>query len=112
MAPHRLRGLLEPVDLAEYLDKLELGFGQVCQLAEISRMQLDYWTEKARIPTKGRKHRIYGRDSVETVLLIKQARDQGLGLQAAIEAAARVKEQDPGDRHRGAPRAPEPAAPV
>ena len=109
MPPHRLGELLDPVDLAEHLDKLELGFGQVCQVAGISRMQLEYWTEKARIPTKGRKHRIYDRDSVETVLLIKQARDRGLGLRAAIEAARRLKEQGGALGDGDVPRVPESA---
>ncbi len=50
---------LEPVDLAAHLDKVELYLGQVCRLAGISKMQLDYWTNKAQIPTKGKKQRIY-----------------------------------------------------
>ena len=58
--------LLEPVDMAEHLDKIELYLGQVCAVAGISKMQLDYWTNKAQIPTKGKKQRIYdmrgGRD--------------------------------------------------
>ena len=78
---------LEPVDLAEHLDKVELYLGQVCQMAGISKMQLDYWTNKAQIPTKGRKQRIYDMEAVETVMLIKQAKDKGLNLGAAIEAA-------------------------
>ena len=69
--------LLEPVDLAEHLDKVELYLGQVCRLAGISKMQLDYWTNKAQIPTKGKKQRIYDMDAVETVMLIKQAQGQG-----------------------------------
>ena len=84
---------LEPVDLAEHLDKLELYLGQVCQLAGISKMQLDYWTNKAQIPTKGRKQRIYDIDAVETVMLIKQGKDKGLNLGAAIDAAHRFREQ-------------------
>src|SRR5712691_6711747 len=47
--------LLEPVELAEHLHKLELYLGQVCLIAGISKMQLDYWTNKAQIPTKGKK---------------------------------------------------------
>ena len=78
---------LEPINLAERLDKVELYLGQVCQIAGISKMQLDYWTNKAQIPTKGRKQRIYDRDALETVMLIKQAKDKGLNLGAAIEAA-------------------------
>jgi DNA-binding transcriptional MerR regulator len=50
-------------------------------------MQLDYWTTKADIPTKGNKQRIYDMESVEMVMLIKQAKDKGLNLGAAISAA-------------------------
>jgi DNA-binding transcriptional MerR regulator len=89
---------LEPINLAEHLDKVELYLGQVCQMAGISKMQLDYWTNKAQIPTKGRKQRIYDMDAVETVMLIKQAKDKGLNLGAAIDAARRFREQN-----RGAP---------
>src|SRR5688572_641979 len=83
--------LLEPIDLAEHLDKIELYLGQVCQIAGISKMQLDYWTVKAQIPTKGKKQRIYDIDALETVMLIKQAKDKGLNLGAAIEAARRFR---------------------
>ena len=85
--------ILEPVNLSEHLDKIELYLGQVCQIAGISKMQLDYWTNKAQIPTKGRKQRIYDMDAVETVMLIKQAKDKGLNLGAAIEAARRFRER-------------------
>ena len=83
---------LQPLNLADHLDKLELQLGQVCQIAGISKMQLDYWTNKAKIPTKGRKQRIYDVDGLETVMLIKQAKDKGLNLSAAIEAARAFKE--------------------
>ena len=53
-------------------------------------MQLDYWTNKAQIPTKGKKQRIYDMDAIETVMLIKQAKDKGLNLR----------------RHRGGPPLP------
>src|SRR5881396_2299260 len=79
--------LLEPIDMAEHLDKIELYLGQVCQIAGISKMQLDYWTNKAQIPTKGKKQRIYDMNALQTVMLIKQAKDKGLNLGAAIEAA-------------------------
>jgi DNA-binding transcriptional MerR regulator len=72
---------------------MELYLGQVCAIAGISKMQLDYWTNKARIPTKGKKQRIYDMDAVETVMLIKQARDKGLNLGAAIDAAQRFQAQ-------------------
>ena len=44
MAVSRQVDLLEPINLAEHLDKVELYLGQVCQIAGISKMQLDYWT--------------------------------------------------------------------
>ena len=84
--------VLEPIDLAEHLDKVELYLGQVCRIAGISKMQLDYWTNKAQIPTKGKKQRIYDMDALETVMLIKQAKDKGLNLGAAIEPPARFRE--------------------
>jgi DNA-binding transcriptional MerR regulator len=83
--------LLEPVDLSRRLRDLELTLGQTCLVAGVSKMQLDYWTTKAQIPTKGRKQRLYDMDAVETVMLIKQGKDKGLSLVAAIEAAARFK---------------------
>jgi DNA-binding transcriptional MerR regulator len=79
--------LLEPVSLADRLPQLELYLSQVCSVAGISKMQLDYWTTKAEIPTKGNKQRVYDMDAVETVMLIKQAKDKGLNLGAAIAAA-------------------------
>jgi DNA-binding transcriptional MerR regulator len=88
---------LEPVDLAEHLEKVELYLGQVCQIAGISKMQLDYWTNKAQIPTKGKKQRIYDIDALETVMLIKQAKDKGLNLGAAIDAARRFRAQQRAD---------------
>jgi DNA-binding transcriptional MerR regulator len=83
---------LKPLNIADHLDKLELQLGQVCRIAGITKMQLDYWTMKAQIPTKGRKQRIYDIDALETVMLIKQAKDKGLNLSAAIEAAHSFKE--------------------
>ena len=96
MAPSTQVDLLEPIDLAEHLDKIELYLGQVCQIAGISKMQLDYWTNKAQIPTKGKKQRIYDIDALETVMLIKQAKDKGLNLGAAIDAARRFREREQG----------------
>jgi hypothetical protein len=87
MAVTRHVDLLEPIDLAQHLGKVELYLGQVCQIAGISKMQLDYWTNKAQIPTKGKKQRIYDINALETVMLIKQAKDKGLNLGAAIDAA-------------------------
>jgi len=86
MAVTRHVDLLEPIDLSQHFGKVELYLGQVCQIAGISKMQLDYWTNKAQIPTKGKKQRIYDIHALETVMLIKQA-NKGLNLGAAIDAA-------------------------
>ncbi len=86
---------LEPVDVAAHIDRIELYLGQVCKLAGISKMQLDYWTNKAQIPTRGKKQRLYDMDAVETVMLIKQGKDKGLNLGAAIEAARRFRDERP-----------------
>jgi DNA-binding transcriptional MerR regulator len=102
MAYTKQLDLLEPIDLSEHLDKVELYLGQVCRLAGISKMQLDYWTNKAQIPTKGKKQRIYDMDAVETVMLIKQAKDKGLNLGAAIDAAHRFREQQAAEHAAGA----------
>jgi DNA-binding transcriptional MerR regulator len=83
--------LLEPVDLHGRLEHLELYLSQVCAVAGITKMQLDYWTTKAGIPTKGKKQRVYDMDAVEMVMLIKQAKDKGLNLGAAIAAAREFK---------------------
>ena len=83
--------ILEPIDFSDHLDKVELYLGQVCQIAGISKMQLDYWTNKAKIPTKGRKQRIYDLAALETVMLIEQGKDKGLNLGAAIDAARRFR---------------------
>jgi MerR family transcriptional regulator, global nitrogen regulator len=83
----RKSDLLDPVDISSRLDQLDLYLGQVCAVAGISKMQLDYWTTKAGIETRGRKQRTYDMRSVELVMLIKQAKDKGMTLAAAIEAA-------------------------
>ncbi|HEY4347609.1 MAG TPA: MerR family transcriptional regulator [Gaiellaceae bacterium] len=83
--------------MAAHVGRIELYLGQVCRLAGISKMQLDYWTSKAHIPTKGKKQRIYDMDAIELVMLIKQGKDKGMNLAEAIEAARRFREQA-GDR--------------
>jgi DNA-binding transcriptional MerR regulator len=94
MSPRHLdRFELDPVDVAARLDRIGLYLGQVCRLAGISKMQLDYWTNKAQIPTGGKKQRIYDLAAIETVLLIKQGRDKGLNLGDAIDAARRFRER-------------------
>ena len=72
-------------------------------------MQLDYWTNKAQIPTKGKKQRIYDIDALETVMLIKQAKDKGLNLGAAIDAARRFREHERAALHACRQRRPEPS---
>lgn len=91
MASSLPEDLLEPVDVGLRLKELELTLGQACLVAGVSKMQLDYWTTKAQIPTRGRKQRLYDMDAVETVMLIKQGKEKGLSLEAAIQAAARFK---------------------
>jgi DNA-binding transcriptional MerR regulator len=91
VASRRPEDLLEPVDMMRHLRKVELTLGQVCRVAGISRTQLDYWTTKARVSTKGKKQRLYDLDALEMVLLVKQGKDRGLSLQAAIEAAQRFR---------------------
>ena len=91
MASSLPEDLLEPVDVGLRLKELELTLGQACLVAGVSKMQLDYWTTKAQLPTRGRKQRLYDMDAVETVMLIKQGKEKGLSLEAAIQAAARFK---------------------
>src|SRR5689334_225155 len=73
MTISRQPDFLEPINLADHLGKVELYLGQVCQIAGISKMQLDYWTNKAQIPTKGKKQRIYDIDALETVMLDRKS---------------------------------------
>lgn len=82
---------LRPLDLSEHLDKLELTLGQVCRIAGITKMQLDYWTLRANIQTRGRKQRLYDAQALELVMLIKQAKDKGFNLASAIDAARDFK---------------------
>src|SRR3954471_12859184 len=71
----RQADLLEPVDLPSRLDQLDLYLGQVCTVAGISKMQLDYWTTKGGIETNGREQRTYDMRSVELVMRIKLAEE-------------------------------------
>jgi hypothetical protein len=79
--------LLEAVSVADRVGELQFTVGQVCRMAGITKMQLDYWTERGSIPTQGKKQRLYDAGSVETVMLIKQARDLGFDVNAAIAAS-------------------------
>lgn len=83
----RQSDLLEDVSVARCVVDLEFTVGQVCKIAGISKMQLDYWTARADIATLGKKQRLYDWHAVEFVMLIKQARDLGFDVNAAIAAA-------------------------
>ena len=79
--------LLEPVCVADHLDDVVFSVWQVCRLAGITKMQLNYWTDRAAIRTLGGKQRLYDLDAVRLLLLIKQGRDLGFGVPTAIIAA-------------------------
>jgi DNA-binding transcriptional MerR regulator len=79
--------LLNEVSLADRLADVEFTVGQVCRIAGITKMQLDYWTVRGAIPTRGKKQRLYDARACEVVMLIKQARDLGFDVNAAIAAA-------------------------
>ena len=81
--------LRDVVDLGAQLELLQLTVGQVCRVAGISKMKLDYWTIKARIPTEGRKQRLYGLEALRTILLIKRSLASGRTLAAAIAGLPR-----------------------
>jgi DNA-binding transcriptional MerR regulator len=91
----RQSDLLSAVSVADRVDELQFTVGQVCRIAGITKMQLDYWTERGNIPTHGRKQRLYDSRAAEMVMLIKQARDLGFDVNAAIAAAREfVQRQD------------------
>lgn len=82
-----LASLLSDIDWREHVGKIDFTPGQVCAIAGISRVKLDYWVERAGIATRGNKQRVFDASGVELLLLIKQGRDLGLGLGASIDAA-------------------------
>ena len=85
----QLPGVLRDVlELGARFEAIELTVGQVCRVAGISKMQLDYWTIKARIPTRGNKQRLYDLTSLRTILEIKRSLASGRTLAAAIAALA------------------------
>jgi DNA-binding transcriptional MerR regulator len=97
--------LLEAVSVADRVGELQFTVGQVCRMAGITKMQLDYWTERGSIPTQGKKQRLYDAASVETVMLIKQARDLGFDVNAAIAASKDFQARQVADVDRGRLRA-------
>jgi DNA-binding transcriptional MerR regulator len=95
--------LLHEVRLADRLADLEFTVGQVCRIADVTKMQLDYWTVRGAIATRGRKQRLYDARACETVMLIKQARDLGFDVSAAIAAARDFQaHREPGAGQTGA----------
>lgn len=78
--------LRDVIALDARLDDLQLTVGQVCRVAGISKMKLDYWTIKARIPTQGNKQRLYDLEALKTILLIKRSLASGHTLAAAVAA--------------------------
>ncbi len=100
----RQSDLLEDVSVADRVGELEFTVGQVCRIAGITKMQLDYWTVRGDIPTQGRKQRLYDSGAVETVMLIKQARDLGFDVNAAIAAAKEFQSERDGRRSADAVR--------
>jgi DNA-binding transcriptional MerR regulator len=97
--------LLEAVSVADRVGELQFTVGQVCRMAGITKMQLDYWTERGSIPTQGKKQRLYDAASVETVMLIKQARDLGFDVNAAIAASKDFQARQVSTKHQGRLRA-------
>lgn len=91
--------LRDVIALDARLDDLQLTVGQVCRVAGISKMKLDYWTIKARIPTQGNKQRLYDLEALKTILLIKRSLASGHTLAAAVAALP-----SPGVRSGGEPR--------
>src|SRR3954471_8216531 len=89
----RQSDLLSAVSVADRVDDLQFTVGQVCRIAGITKMQLDYWTERGSIPTQGRKQRLYDAPAGEMVMLIKQARHLGFDVNAAIAAAREFVER-------------------
>jgi DNA-binding transcriptional MerR regulator len=100
--------LLEPVRVADHLEEVEFGVWQVCRLAGITKMQLNYWTDRAEIHTVGSKQRLYDVDAVKLLLLIKQGRDLGFDVPTAVVAAREFVQQDSqpqSDAHLAVPQA-------
>ena len=73
--------------LVDHLDGVVFAVWQVCRLVGITKMQLNYWTERATITTAGAKQRLYDASAVELLMLIKQGRDLGFDVPTAIRAA-------------------------
>ena len=79
---------VDPVDLSQLLQRLELGIGQAAHLCGVSIRQLSYWTDKGLVhPNERKGSRTYDYPAIEKVCLIKQALDQGYSLEGAVAEA-------------------------
>ena len=75
------------VDREQLWRHLELTKTQVARLTGLSRRQIVYWSSKGLIGRPGRK--TFDGPSIEKVLLIKRALEQGTRLQDAARLAER-----------------------
>jgi hypothetical protein len=82
--PTTLTNLLREETVSDHVAALQFSVGQVCQLAGITKMQLDYWTARAAITTHGKVQRLYDADGVRLVLLMKQARELGFDVKTSV----------------------------
>ena len=80
---------LRPVDLSRLCERLHLSIGAAAGLCGVSKRQLAYWTEVGLIEESGSSpaKRTYGWPTIEKVCLIKQGKDGGLTLDAAVAQA-------------------------
>lgn len=80
-------GLGQPIDFEELLPRLELTIGQLARLADLSVRQVSYWTAKGILSPSNQRKRVYGADALRKALLIREAREQGIGLAEATRVA-------------------------
>jgi len=79
------------VDREQLWSHLELTKTQVARLTGLSRRQIVYWSSKGLIGRPDRK--TFDGPSIEKVLLIKRALEQGTRLQEAVRLAERELDQ-------------------
>ena len=80
---------LRPVDLSRLCQRLHLSIGATAELCGVSKRQLQYWTDRGLIQESGSSpaKRSYRWSGIEKVCLIKQGKDAGLSLEAAVAQA-------------------------
>jgi DNA-binding transcriptional MerR regulator len=79
--------------------RLKCTPGQACSVVGITRPQLDYWIERASIESEGKTQRTFDWTAIQLLVLIKQARDLGLGLDASVHAAQEFMSRSEQDSH-------------